>query len=67
MKKIKILTANRPFTLELLINEELERLYNKGINVLDVKYSITKDIGSAVIIYNSFPESFSEPKRLKVK
>ncbi len=68
MKEIKIITANRPYTLETLINEELERLYKNGINVLDVKYSITKDIGSAIIIYNRFPESAtSNTSKLKIE
>jgi hypothetical protein len=50
-KQTKIIVANRPTKLEFLINEELNEFYKKGINVLDIKYAISDDVGSAVIIY----------------
>ena len=50
-KRTKVVVANRPSKLEFLINEELKLFYEKGLNVIDVKYAISQDIGSAIIIY----------------
>lgn len=47
----KIISANQPIKLEFLVNEELGDLYKLGLEVIDIKYSINKDIGSALIIY----------------
>ncbi|MDO5980782.1 hypothetical protein [Flavivirga spongiicola] len=54
VKKVKIITANRPVKLEALINQEIECFYKKGISVIDIKYAISKDIGSAIIIYMDY-------------
>ncbi|GAA4936078.1 hypothetical protein GCM10023314_05530 [Algibacter agarivorans] len=52
-KQIKMLVASTPSKLEFLINEELGELFRLDVNVLDIKYAINKDIGSAIIIYQS--------------
>ncbi len=49
--KTKIVVANRPTKLEYLINEELLGLLNKSLKLVDIKYSINEDVGSALIIY----------------
>ncbi|MFD2552650.1 hypothetical protein ACFSQP_12585 [Bizionia sediminis] len=51
-KRTKVVMADRPSKLEFLINEELSAFYAKGIQVIDVKYAISKEVGSAIIIYN---------------
>lgn len=47
----KIISANQPKKLEFLVNEELDDLHKQGLEVVDIKYAINKDIGSALIIY----------------
>lgn len=47
----KIISANQPIKLEFLVNEELDDLHKQGLEVVDIKYAINKDIGSALIIY----------------
>ncbi len=47
----KIISANQPIKLEFLVNEKLDDLHKQGLEVVDIKYAINKDIGSALIIY----------------
>ena len=51
LKKVKIVVADRPYKLEVLINEELKTFNANGARVIDIKYAISRDIGSAVIIF----------------
>jgi len=52
MNQIKILTSTNPEVLETEVNEELKRLnVIDGINIVDIKYSCSGSMFTAMIEY----------------